>query len=51
MTDIREYPLPATVSAAPAKAAARPVRVVGPDGIRAWPAQFVGWQFKSIATF
>ena len=44
MTDIREHPPSATASAAPAaraKAATRPGRVVGLDGIRGLAALFV----------
>src|SRR5450755_1013405 len=44
MTDMREHPPPATASAAPAaraKAATRPGRVVGLDGIRGLAALFV----------
>src|SRR5713226_1647295 len=41
MTDIREHPPPATASATPAMAVARPGRVVGLDGIRGLAALFV----------
>jgi len=37
MTDTRERPPPATASAAPKMAATPAGRVVGLDGIRAWP--------------